>query len=170
MVRAQPFILNLDNNRGSIMAIIDKSSLEVILLIEDEEDHARIIKKALKARGRLMNNIYWVKDGEEAMEYMLRRGRYNEENAPKPGLILLDIKLPMKNGFDVLQELKSDEILKVIPIVMLTTTSNSEDIQRALKLGANDYIVKPIKFSDFVEKVGNLGFYWGFISDSRAEI
>ena len=71
----------------------------------------------------------------------------------------------MKDGFEVLEELKSDEMYKTIPVVMLTTTSETDDIDRAQKLGANDYIVKPVKFSDFIEKVGKVGYYWEFTSD-----
>ena len=96
----------------------------------------------------------------------MRTGAYTQENAPRPGLILLDIKLPLKDGFEVLQELKRENEFKHIPIVMLTTTSNSEDVRKALAMGANDYIVKPVKFSDFVNKVGQLGNYWAFVSDS----
>lgn len=156
-------------NGGIIMALKNVKDIDTILLVEDEEDHARLIKISLDRSG-LMNAIYWVKNGVEAMEYITRTGRYNEENAPKPGLILLDIKLPMKDGFEVLKELKSDEVYKTIPIVILTTTSDTDDIKRALELGANDYLVKPIKFADFVEKVGKAGYYWAFISDSNSRI
>jgi len=140
--------------------------LEVILLVEDEPDHAELIIKGLKQDGHLINEIKWVENGQEAIDYITQSGKYNKENAPRPGLVLLDIKLPRKNGFQVLQEIKFNEDLKTIPVVMLTTTSVSEDIEKALKLGANDYIVKPVKFQDFVKKVKGLGHYWAFISDS----
>jgi len=140
--------------------------MEPILLVEDEADHARLVKKSLTEHGRLLNEIYWVKNGIEAMEYISRTGLYNEENAPRPGLILLDLKMPLKDGFQVLAELKSDKRYKTIPVVVLTTSVNSDDAKKALDLGANDFIVKPVKFSDFVQKVGHLGNYWGFISDS----
>ena len=94
-------------------------------------------------------------------------GKYNKENAPRPGIILLDIKLPFKDGFEVLKELKSDKRFKTIPIVMLTTTSKSEDITRALDLGANDYIVKPVSWKDFEMKIRSLGKYWAFTSNSK---
>jgi CheY-like chemotaxis protein len=140
--------------------------MEPILLVEDEADHARLVKKSLSEHGRLLNEIYWVKNGIEAMEYITQSGPYNEKNAPRPGLILLDLKMPLKDGFQVLAELKSDPGYKSIPVVVLTTSVNSEDARKALDLGANDFIVKPVKFSDFVQKVGQLGNYWGFISDS----
>lgn len=140
--------------------------MEPILLVEDEVDHARLVKKSLSEHGRLLNEIYWVKNGIEAMAYITQSGPYNEKNAPRPGLILLDLKMPLKDGFQVLAELKSDPRYKSIPVVVLTTSVNSEDARKALDLGANDFIVKPVKFSDFVQKVGHLGNYWGFISDS----
>ena len=148
------------------MNIADRKRLDVILLVEDEEDHARLITKALTEQGHLLNQLVWVKNGKEALDYVMRTGAYTQENAPRPGLILLDIKLPLKDGFEVLQELKRENEFKHIPIVMLTTTSNSEDVRKALAMGANDYIVKPVKFSDFVNKVGQLGNYWSFVSDS----
>jgi CheY-like chemotaxis protein len=151
---------------NSINDIKNTKLMEPILLVEDEADHARLVKKSLSEHGRLLNEIYWVKNGIEAMEYITQSGPYNEKNAPRPGLILLDLKMPLKDGFQVLAELKSDPGYKSIPVVVLTTSVNSEDAKKALDLGANDFIVKPVKFSDFVQKVGQLGNYWGFISDS----
>ncbi len=141
--------------------------LDVILLVEDEEDHAELIIKGLNEDGHLMNEIKWVENGQEAIDYITQSGNYNKENAPRPGLVLLDVKLPRKDGFHVLKVIKSEEKYKSIPVVMLTTTSTSDDIRKALNLGANDYIVKPIKFQNFVEKVKGLGHYWAFISDSN---
>ena len=151
---------------NTINDIKNTKLMEPILLVEDEADHARLVKKSLSEHGRLLNEIYWVKNGIEAMEYIAQSGSYNEKNAPRPGLILLDLKMPLKDGFQVLAELKSDPGYKSIPVVVLTTSVNSEDAKKALELGANDFIVKPVIFSDFVQKVGQLGNYWGFISDS----
>ncbi len=141
--------------------------LDAILLVEDEQDHAELIMRALKEDVGIINDIYSVNNGQEAIDFISHKGKYNKENAPRPGLILLDIKLPRKNGFEVLQELKSDQKYSDIPIVMLTTTSNSGDVQEALKLGANDYIVKPVHFQDFFRKVKGLGHYWALVSDSH---
>ncbi len=143
------------------------SNLVSILIVEDEEDHARLIKRALKESMHLMNDIYWVENGQQAIDFLTRNGEYKGQNLPRPGLILLDIKLPMKDGFEVLQVIKGNPVLKKIPVVMLTTTSTSEDIKKALSIGANDYIVKPVHFNDFIEKVSKLGYYWGFISDAN---
>jgi two-component system response regulator len=137
-----------------------------ILVVEDEEDHARLIIKGLKSRN-LMNKIVHVENGQLAMDFLLKQGKFEDDEHILPLLILLDIKLPIKNGFEVLQEVKSNEKLKKTPIVMLTTTATTEDIEKALLLGANDYIVKPIKFDEFTEKVSNLGYYWGMVSDVK---
>jgi len=137
------------------------------LLVEDEPDHARLIMKTLKEKVKLMNPIHWVKNGAEAIAYITQTGTYDEESAPRPSLVLLDIKLPLKDGFEVLKVIKSNEKYRAIPVIMLTTTSRTDDVQKALDLGANDYIVKPVRFPDFVEKVGALSHYWIFVSDSN---
>ena len=141
--------------------------LDMVLLVEDEPDHARLVMKALQDKVKLMNPLHWVKNGQEALDYITQTGAYDGESAPRPGLILLDIKLPLKDGFEVLEALKSDERYKTIPVIMLTTTSRTDDVRKGLELGANDYIVKPVKFSDFIEKIGSLGHYWAFVSDSN---
>ena len=92
--------------------------LEVLLLVEDEPDHAELIIKSLKQNGHLVNEIKWVENGQEAIDYLTQSGKYNKGNAPRPGLVLLDIKLPRKNGFQVLKKIKSDEELKTIPVVL----------------------------------------------------
>lgn len=138
-----------------------------VLIVEDEDDHARLITRALKETGRMMNTIIHLRDGEEAVNYLFRRGHYQQVQEALPALILLDVKMPMKNGFEVLAEIKQDQRLRAIPVVMLTTTSTSEDIEKAMSLGANDFIVKPVKFSDFMDKVGQIGYYWGIVSDTK---
>lgn len=142
------------------MKLVDNNVMAPILIVEDEEDHARLITRSLRDSGNIANELIVLDNGEKAIEYM-KKG----ENLPL--LILLDVKMPMKNGFEVLEELKSDKKLKKIPVVMLTTTSTSEDISRALELGANDYIVKPVHFAEFTEKVKKLGYYWGIISNTK---
>ncbi len=149
------------------MNINKLKNLDIILLVEDEEDHARLIMNSLKKEGKLLNEIIWVKNGVEALEYMEKSMKSAQTDIGKPRLVLLDVKLPLKNGFDVLKILKTDEKYKTIPVVMLTTTSNSDDVKKALSMGANDYIVKPVKFSDFMEKVSKLGNYWILTSDAE---
>ncbi len=139
---------------------------ETILLVEDEEDHARLIIKSLE-KAKVLNPVAWVKNGVEAMEYITKTGRYEREKPPPPALVLLDIKLPMMNGFEVLREMKKNAEYKTIPVIILTTTALSEDIRKAFELGVNDYIVKPVEFPDFTRKVQSLGYYWVFVSDSN---
>jgi len=142
-----------------------RTSLDLILLVEDNEDHIEHTVDALE-QGGLINRIQVVRDGLEALDYLYRRNRYAETGAAaRPGLILLDVKLPKHDGFAVLEEVKADPELKTIPVIMLTTTGNEEDIERGALLGANDYIVKPVQFDEFIRKVKGLGKYWAFISD-----
>ncbi len=141
--------------------------LDTLLLVEDEPDHAFLIMEGLKNDGHLVNQIKWVRNGREALHYLEREGPYNAENAPTPALVLLDVKMPELDGFEVLARLKSHARHKVIPVVMLTTTANKEDIKRALELGANDYIIKPVSWPEFEKKVRGLGKYWALISNSH---
>lgn len=138
----------------------DRELMAPILIVEDEEDHARLIKRSLRDSGNIANELIILENGEKAIQYL-----QNCDSLPL--LILLDVKMPMMNGFEVLEVLKGDKILKKIPVVMLTTTSTSEDIERAIDLGANDYIVKPIRFSDFTDKITKLGYYWGTVSNIK---
>lgn len=143
------------------------TNLAPILIIEDESDHSRLIIKSLIESGYVKNDLFLCENGQDGLDFLYKKGKFKEDKHPLPALILLDVKMPMKNGFEVLEVIKTDAKLKKIPVVMLTTTSTSEDIERAMNLGANDYIVKPIKFGEFTEKVSKLGLYWGLISDSK---
>jgi len=132
----------------------------LILLVEDNPDHVLIIKRALELNN-VLNEVRVVEDGQEALDYLYRRGRYADpEAAPRPGLILLDIKLPKVDGFEVLKQIKSDPMLKMIPIIMLTSSEQEADVVRSYLNGANSYIVKPIRFTEFVEKVREVKLYW----------
>jgi CheY-like chemotaxis protein len=145
--------------------MVDYKQLETILLIEDNEDHIEHTVDALR-EGGLVNQIFVIRDGQSALDYMYRRGEYADpKKSPRPCLILLDVKLPKKGGFDVLETLKKDPDLMVIPIILLTTTGNKEDIERGARLGANDYIVKPVEFDNFMQKVKGLGKYWALVSN-----
>lgn len=131
-----------------------------ILLAEDDEDDYLLIADALK-ESRLANKIYWVKDGEELMDYLHRRGDYsNPESSPSPGIILLDLNMPRKDGREALREIKSAPGLRRIPIIILTTSQAEEDILRSYDLGVNSFIRKPVRFEDFIEMIQVLGKYW----------
>ena len=131
-----------------------------ILLVEDNPDHAELTIEALR-RGRLANQVFWVKDGEAALHFLFHEGVYADAaNAPRPGLILLDIRLPKVDGLDVLRRIKEEPGLRSIPIVMLTTSDREEEVARAYGLGANSYITKPVRFTEFIEKVQVVEMYW----------
>ncbi|GBC81872.1 Response regulator rcp1 [bacterium HR10] len=132
----------------------------LILLVEDNPDHVLIIKRALEMNN-VLNEVRVVEDGQEALDYLYRRGKYADPDAaPRPGLILLDIKLPKMDGLEVLRRIKSDAVLKMIPVIMLTSSEQEADVVKSYLNGANSYVVKPIQFDDFVEKVRELKLYW----------
>lgn len=113
------------------------------------------------AESRLANNLHFVQNGEELMDYLYRRGKYTDEsNSPRPGLILLDLNMPKKDGREALREIKADPNLRQIPIVVLTTSKAEEDIYRSYDLGANSFITKPVTFASLVEVMKTIGKYW----------
>jgi len=135
-----------------------------ILLVEDNPDHVILTKMVLE-KHNVANKVHVAADGAEALDFMYHRGKYSNGNdSPRPGLILLDIKLPKIDGFEVLKQLKSDPEYKSIPIVMLTTSSRDEEVTKGYAEGANSYVTKPVKFSDFAETVKSIGLYWGLIT------
>jgi CheY-like chemotaxis protein len=131
-----------------------------ILLAEDDADDRLLVKEAL-AEGRVVNDLRFVEDGEELLDYLRRRGRYADpEASPRPGLVLLDLNMPRKDGREALREIKSDPDLKRIPVVVMTTSKAEEDVLRSYDLGANSYITKPVTFDRLVELMKVLGRYW----------
>ena len=127
-----------------------------ILLVEDSQDDIELTLRAFK-KNSLGNRIHVARDGAEALEFLKR---VEKHEAPQPGLILLDLKLPKADGIEVLRYIKSREVLRRIPVVMLTTSRNDRDIKTCYDLGANSYIVKPISFKDFIETIKNIQLYW----------
>src|SRR5882672_7504001 len=130
-----------------------------ILLVEDNMDDAGLTIRALK-KYHLANNILHLQDGEEALNFLFSAP---EHNLPK--LILLDMKMPKVDGIEVLRQIKSDSNLKVIPIVMLTSSKEERDVLESYKLGVNAYIVKPVEFDHFVKAVADLGFFWMLLNE-----
>ena len=144
---------------------MDLKQLNTILLIEDNEDHIEHTLDALQEVG-LVKDIKVVSDGEEAVQYLYRKGKYsNPTQSPRPDLILLDVKLPKISGFEILKRIKSDPDLRIIPVILLTTTGKKEDIDKGARLGTNDYIIKPVEYEIFIQKVKGLGKYWALISN-----
>lgn len=131
-----------------------------ILLADDDEEDRAMTEEALK-ESRLANDVRFVTDGEELTDYLFRRGRYAvPDQAPLPGLILLDLNMPKKDGREVLIELKNDPQLRQIPIVVLTTSKTEEDIVRSYALGVNSFITKPVTFEGLVEAMTVFTQYW----------
>lgn len=131
-----------------------------ILLADDDADDRLLAQEALE-ESRLANDLRIVEDGEELMDYLYRRGRFQDEAAaPRPGLILLDLNMPRKDGREALREIKADPNLRCIPIVVLTTSKAEEDIYRTYDLGVNSFITKPVTFEGLVQVMKVLGRYW----------
>jgi CheY-like chemotaxis protein len=131
-----------------------------LLVAEDDPEDCLLIREALE-RNRLANDLRFVGDGEELLDYLHRRGEYGDpESAPRPGLILLDLNMPRKDGREALREIKADARLRQIPVVVLTTSQAQEDIFRSYDLGVNSYIAKPVTFASLVEVTKVLGRYW----------
>lgn len=134
-----------------------------VLLAEDTATDAEMTLRALKKVG-VINRITWVKDGEEALDYVFRSGAYAERPAGEPKLILLDLKMPKVDGIEVLRRLKQTERTRSIPVVMLTSSAEERDMIQSYQFGVNSYIVKPVEFDKFVEEVSKVGFYWAIVN------
>lgn len=134
-----------------------------ILLVEDNPTDAELTLRALR-RHNLANNVVWVKDGAEALDFLHSRGNYANRKNGTPKLILLDLKLPKIDGIEVLRELKTDSKTKIIPVVMLTSSQEERDLVESYRLGVNSYIVKPVDFEKFLETVSQVGFYWSLMN------
>lgn len=137
--------------------------LKHILLVEDSPHDVELILAAL-SENALANEVVVVQDGEEALDYLYRRGRFNLRIEGNPIVILLDLKLPKVDGVEVLSALKSDPILRMIPIAVLTSSRQEPDLLRCYNLGVNAYVVKPIDFHEFVEVIKQVGLFWAVVN------
>ena len=132
----------------------------MILMADDDADDRDMTKEAFM-ESHLLNDLRFVEDGVELMDFLHRRGTYSDPaTSPRPGLILLDLNMPKKDGREALAEIKADPKIQSIPVVVLTTSKEEEDIFRSYQLHANSYITKPVKFDDLVRVVTSLGRYW----------
>jgi two-component system, response regulator len=132
----------------------------IILLVEDNVHHAELVMRGLQDH-KVANIIYHVKDGEEAIDYLFRRKNYADTSTcPVPHLILLDLRLPKLDGFDVLEKIKTDNELRKIPVVVLTSSNAEKDLNKAYDHYVNSYLVKPVDFEKFQKLMQDLGFYW----------
>jgi CheY-like chemotaxis protein len=135
-----------------------------ILFAEDSPDDAMLTIRALKKSG-FANRLHHVKDGAEALDFLYRNGIYADRNAQQnPKLILLDLKMPKMSGLEVLEKIKSDPVLRCIPVVILTSSKEDPDIQKCYALGANSYIAKPVESDNFFNVIKEIGLYWMVLS------
>lgn len=130
-----------------------------ILMVEDRDEDIELALTALK-KHNLANNIKIVKDGQVAVDFLFANGESSGKANRAPKLVLLDLKLPKVSGLEVLRKIRADERTKFTPVVILTSSSENNDIREGYKLGANSYIVKPVNFDNFVKAVAEVGFYW----------
>jgi len=131
-----------------------------ILLVEDNPADAELTIRALK-KYNLANNLVWVKDGEEALDFLFGRGQYsNYARSHIPKLILLDLRLPKLDGLEVLKAMRANETTRMIPVVVMTSSTEDSDMVASYELGVNSFVSKPVEFDDFAKTVADLGFYW----------
>jgi CheY-like chemotaxis protein len=135
-----------------------------ILMVEDDPKDVELTLTAL-ADYHLTNEVVVVHDGEEALDYLCRRGNFKARNNENPAVLLLDLKLPKVEGLEVLRQVKSDETLRMIPVVVLTSSREESDMVASYKLGVNAYVVKPVDFHEFVNAIKELGMFWAIINE-----
>ncbi len=142
--------------------MLQGNAIPVMILIADDDEDDRLLTRQALEEAHLSNDVRYVEDGEELMDYLRRQGRYagQDGRAPRPGLILLDLNMPKKDGRECLREIKSDEELRDIPIVVLSTSREEEDIARSYQLGVNSFISKPVTFTGLVDALKVMGRYW----------
>jgi two-component system response regulator len=141
-----------------------------ILIVEDNPDDVELTLLAFK-KNNITNEIVVVNDGEKALEYIFCTGRYvSRDPGDLPSVVLLDIKLPKVNGLEVLKKMRSEEQAKLIPVVILTSSKEEQDVINGYKFGCNSYVRKPVKFDEFVEAVRQLGLYWLLLNEAPPQI
>jgi CheY-like chemotaxis protein len=140
------------------------SHLGRILIVEDDPRDVELTLTALEEY-KLTNEVVVARDGEEALDYLYRRGRFSDRDQGNPAVMLLDLKLPKIDGLEVLQKIKTDEKLRLIPVVVLTSSHEERDVINSYKLGVNAYVVKPVDFHEFINAVKELGIFWAIVNE-----
>ncbi len=140
------------------------AELKRILLVEDSQNDVELTLSAL-AENHLANEVVVARDGEEALDFLYRRGIFKLRSEGNPAVVLLDLKLPKVDGLEVLETLKSDESLRTVPVVMLTSSREEQDLLRSYNLGVNADVVKPVDFQDFVSALREIGLFWAVINE-----
>lgn len=137
--------------------------LKRILLVEDDPNDAELTLEGL-TRKALANQVDWVRDGQEALDYLLKQGAHAERPNGNPFLIILDINLPKLSGLEVLRRIRATPDLRLIPVVLLTSSREDRDLMAGYELGANAYVVKPVRFGEFIAAVQELGIFWALVN------
>ena len=146
--------------------MVKELELVEILLVEDSDEDAELTIRALKQK-QLANHLVRVRDGTQALDFILATGGYADRaGKPRPRVVLLDLKLPKMDGMEVLRRLKEDPSTRAIPVVMLTSSKEDRDLEKAYGLGVNSYIVKPVEFDKFTAAVEQLGLYWALLNQN----
>jgi CheY-like chemotaxis protein len=140
------------------------AAIKRILLAEDNEHDVELVLAALEEH-RLANEVVVVRDGAEALDYLYRRGDHAARPEGLPVVLLLDLKMPKVDGLEVLRQVKGDPNLRIMPVVMMTSSREEQDLVKSYELGVNSYLVKPVKFQRFVESVRQLGVYWALMNE-----
>lgn len=140
--------------------MINGHGKSITILIADDDPDDRMMAKDALEESHLANDLRFVEDGEELLDYLYQRGKYNKTNAPRPGVILLDLNMPRMDGREALKVIKADSELRRIPVVVLTTSKAEEDIYRTYDLGVNSFVTKPVMFESLVDVMKTLGKYW----------
>jgi CheY-like chemotaxis protein len=143
-------------------------SVKRILIAEDNVNDVELTLAAL-AHHNLANEVVVTRDGEEALDFLYRRGAFASRDEGLPAVVLLDLKMPKVDGLEVLRQIKSDPSLRMIPVVVLTSSREDRDIVESYSLNANAYVVKPVDFHDFVDAVKEIGLFWGIVNVPPAE-
>jgi CheY-like chemotaxis protein len=138
--------------------------LKRILLAEDNDRDVELTLAALEDHN-LANEVVVVRDGAEALDYLYQRGKHAGHANGLPVVVLLDLKMPKVDGLDVLRQMRQDPVLKVVPVVMITSSREEQDLVRSYQLGVNAYVVKPVDFNKFVESIKQVGFFWAIINE-----
>ena len=139
-------------------------SIGRILLVEDDPKDVELTMTALEEYN-LSNEVVVASDGEEALDYLYYRGKFQDRSRENPAVMLLDLKLPKVNGLEVLEKIKADDALKMVPVVVLTSSREERDMVKSYKLGVNAYVVKPVDFHEFVNAIKELGMFWAIINE-----
>ena len=139
-------------------------TVKQILLAEDSDRDAELTLDAL-AQHNLVNEVMRVRDGEEALDYLCRRGQFADRRNGNPAVVLLDLKMPKVDGFEVLRQIRNNPQFKLIPVVVMTSSREEQDLLRSYELGVNAYVVKPVNFDEFVDAVKQVGAFWAVVNE-----